>query len=72
MYQFCLYSRALTYLSYANSLHPNQTPRLAAFDLLFTMAQMAHFSFQYYFTIPNSEFRIPKFALRISKFGIVK
>ena len=37
-----------------------------------TMAQMAHFSFPYYFTIPNSEFRIPKFALRISEFGIVK
>ena len=44
-----------------------------------TMAQMAHFSFQYYFTIPNSEFRIlisefrvPKFALRISEFEIVK
>ena len=36
------------------------------------MAQMAHFSFPYYFTIPNSEFRIPKFALRISEFGIVK
>ena len=34
------------------------------------MAQMAHFSFPYYFTIPNSEFRIPKFALRISEFGI--
>ena len=38
---------------------------------------MAHFSFPYYFTIPNSEFRIvhsefriPKFALRISEFGI--
>ena len=31
---------------------------------------MAHFSFPYYFTIPNnSEFRIPKFALRISEFG---
>ena len=27
-----------------------------------TMAQMAHFSFPYYFTIPNSEFRIPKFV----------
>ena len=40
--------------------------------LFFTMAQMAHFSFPYYFTIPNSEFRIPKFALRISEFGIVK
>ena len=25
------------------------------------MAQMAQFSFPYYFTIPNSEFRIPKF-----------
>ena len=37
-----------------------------------TMAQMAHFSFPYYFTIPNSEFRIPKFALRISEFEIVK
>ena len=35
-----------------------------------TMAQMAHFSFPYYFTIPNSEFR--NFALRISEFGIVK
>ena len=23
------------------------------------MAQLAHFSFPYYFTIPNSEFRIP-------------
>ena len=41
--------------------------------------QLAHFSFPYYFTIPNSEFRIlnsefqiPKFALRISEFGIVK
>ena len=33
-----------------------------------TMVQMAHFSFPYYFTIPNSEFRIPKFALRISEF----
>ena len=37
-----------------------------------TMAQMAHFLFPYYFTIPNSEFRISKFALRISEFGIVK
>ena len=37
-----------------------------------TMAQMAHFSFPYYFTIPNSEFRVPNFALRISEFGIVK
>ena len=37
-----------------------------------TMAQMAHFSFPYYFTIPNFEFRIPKVALRISDFGIVK
>ena len=37
-----------------------------------TMAQMAHFSFPYYFTIPNYEFRISKFALRISEFGIVK
>ena len=37
-----------------------------------TIAQMDHFSFPYYFTIPNSEFRIPKFALRISEFGIVK
>ena len=44
-----------------------------------TMAQMAHFSFPYYFTIPNSElrilnsdFQIPNFALRISEFGIVK
>ena len=36
------------------------------------MAQMAHFSFPYYFTIPNSEFWIPNFALRISEFGIVK
>ena len=34
------------------------------------MALMAHFSFPYYFTIPNSEFRILKFALRISEFGI--
>ena len=34
------------------------------------MAQMAHISFPYYFTIPNSEFRIPKFALRISEFRI--
>ena len=39
---------------------------------LTTMAQMAHFSFPDYVTIPNSEFRIPKFALRISEFGIVK
>ena len=39
-------------------------------DMFSTMAQMAHFSFPYYFTIPNSEFRIPKFALRISEFGI--
>ena len=38
----------------------------------FTMARMARFSFPYYFTIPNSGFRFPKFALRISKFGIVK
>ena len=35
-----------------------------------TMAQIAHFSFPYYFTIPNSEFRIPEFALRISELGI--
>ena len=34
------------------------------------MAQMAHFSFPYNFTIPNSEFRISKFALRILEFGI--
>ena len=37
-----------------------------------TMAQMTLFSFSYYFTIPNSEFRILKSALRISEFGIVK
>ena len=29
------------------------------------MAQMAHFSFPYYFTIPNSEFRIPNSEFRI-------
>ena len=37
-----------------------------------TMAQMGHFSFPYYFTVPNSEFQIPTFALPISEFGIVK
>ena len=42
--------------------------------LFATMAQMAHFSFPYYFTIPNSNFwiLIPKFALQITEFGIVK
>ena len=30
------------------------------FILFLTIAQMAHFSFPYYSTIPNSEFRIPK------------
>ena len=30
-----------------------------------TMAQMAHFSFPYYFTFPNSEFRILNFEFRI-------
>ena len=33
--------------------------------LLITMAQMAHFSFPYYFTIPNSEFWIPNSEIRI-------
>ena len=33
-----------------------------SYHLFVTMAQMAHFSFPYYFTIPNSEFRIPKFV----------
>ena len=28
----------------------------AVCHLVYTMAQMAHFSFPYYFTIPNSEF----------------
>ena len=32
-------------------------------DLGTTIAQMAHFSFPYYFTIPNSEFQNPKFAI---------
>ena len=32
------------------------------------MAQMAHFSFPYYFTIPNSEFWIPNSEFRIPKF----
>ena len=31
------------------------------------MAQMAHVSFLYYFPIPKSEFRVPKFALRTSE-----
>ena len=39
---------------------------------LFTMAQMAHFSFPYYFTIPNSEFRNLHDEFRNSEFGIVK
>ena len=33
-----------------------------------TMAQMAHFSFPYYFAIPNSEFRIKNSEFRIPKF----
>ena len=37
---------------------------------IFTVAQMAHFLFPYHFTIPNSEFRITKFALRISEFEL--
>ena len=41
-------------------------------ELLTMMAQMAQFSFPYYFTILTSEFRIPKFAIRISEFEIVK
>ena len=56
--------------------HPNIS---ILYICICTMAQMAHFSFPYYVTIPNSEFRIPnsefrfpKFALRISEFGIVK
>ena len=36
------------------------------------MAQMAHFSFPYYFTIPNSEFRIlnPNSEICTTNFGI--
>ena len=51
----------------------NESPVLfyAVCHLVYTMTQMAHFSFPYYFTIPNSEFWIPKFALRIPEFGIV-
>ena len=33
---------------------------------------MAHFSFPYYFIFPNSEFRIPKFALRISELWSIR
>ena len=41
----------------------------------YTMAQMAHFSYPYYYIIPNSEFRIPKsefriFEIRTTNFGI--
>ena len=32
-----------------------------------TMAQMAHFSFPYYFTIPNSEFRNLHYEFRNSE-----
>ena len=35
-----------------------------------TMAQMAHFSFTYYFTIPNSEICTANFGIRNSDFGI--
>ena len=38
--------------------------------LITTMAQMAHFSFIYYFTILNSEFRIPNFEICTTNFGI--
>ena len=38
------------------------------FNEFSTMVQMAHFSFQYYFTIPNSEFRILNSEFRIPKF----
>ena len=34
------------------------------------MAQMAHFSFPYYFPIPNSEFRILKSEFGTTNFGI--
>ena len=34
------------------------------------MAQMAHFSFPYYFTIPSSEFRIPNSETCTTNFGI--
>ena len=45
-------------------------PQSTFVPLSVTMAQMAHFSFPYYFIIPNSEFRIPKFVVQISEFGI--
>ena len=35
-----------------------------------TMAQMANFSFPYYFNIPNSEFRIPNSEICTTNFGI--
>ena len=34
----------------------NYLPVYHGIVLIHTMAQMAHFSFPYYFTIPNSEF----------------
>ena len=39
--------------------------------MLTTMAQMAQFSFPYYFTIPNSEFRIPKFVEQTERLTIL-
>ena len=40
------------------------------FRSISTMAQMAHFSSPYYFTIPNSEFRILNSEICTMNFGI--
>ena len=37
---------------------------------VFYDGRMAHFSFPYYFTIPNSEFRIPNSEICTTNFGI--
>ena len=63
--KFSIGGRTVTNLRFADDIDA-----LVEEEQELTMAQMAHFSFPYYFTIPNSEIRIPKFALRISEFGI--
>ena len=53
----CVYISSLTQFAYFLSL-------FELVSLFSTMAQMAHFSFPYYFTIPNSEICTTNFGIR--------
>ena len=65
-----LYRDIFTFIMHLLQNSPDNRDMKTLCDTMSTMAQMAHFSFPYYFTIPNSEFRILNSEICTANFGI--